>query len=825
MNHSISSGLTPVASPWRRAWKALISPGARLMSQLRLSGKLALLVVAMSIPLYALIWQGVSDALANDQAVHQAEQAVKLVDKLIEGQAALQRLRALTAHQLAAKGASTEPGVKEQRQAVQASMKAINEQWATSPALPGASVWPYLRQRADSLAQGQHPSRPQAAVDEFNEVLMPWQSMIQQLIAQAHVAQAAGKVGEPLTGVLVGAAARLAATAAETQALGGLVTTQASQATQPDAAAQLARASVLGLAWALERDLASLETDLNRLNQHATTVPGSMLNAREMVGVLVQDAQRRFGGPTIDGSAQSFLDITDMVLEQVYAVQQDILSRLAVEMEVNHARAHRSNIWLLLAYAAATLFLAYLIAAFYVSFQNALRMVLQGMQATASGDLSHKLLIRGNDELTEIARNLDRMNDRLSTTTSDIRSRAARVDLSGRQMSESSQQLAQRTDEQAGSVRSTAAAIEQISSAVSLNAQAAREVDSLSERLFVQAEEGNAAMAETVMAMDELQTSSSRVTDMVAVIDDVAFHTGMLALNASIEAARAGVSGKGFAVVAGEVRQLALRCAEAADEIRELIKASSTQVQDSSSKLQHVSVALDTLVNGVREVSGQLRVIASASTQQSAALQEVESNIKSLQSITAENAALVETSNASANTLLAQGASLAATVAAMRLRHGSADEARAMVERAVEHVQKVGREQALAEFNLAKSHWIDRDLFIFCFDRMGNIIANGLRPERVGENVNSLDGLRGSHHAEKLWEMADAGGGWVRYEMVNPMTGRMAPKESYVVPIEDDLLIGCGCYGKPKDLPEAAGTPRAPVAWSRQNEHLELAPA
>jgi hypothetical protein len=242
-------------------------------------------------------------------------------------------------------------------------------------------------------------------------------------------------------------------------------------------------------------------------------------------------------------------------------------------------------------------------------------------------------------------------------------------------------------------------------------------------------------------------------------------------------------------------------------------------VHTSSQKLQQVSVSIDQLVNGVREVSEKLRSIAAAGTQQSASLTEVEANMESLQAITSDNAALVEQSNAAANTLVNLGSALTSTVGHLRLRHGSADEARALVERAVALMKACGRDKALEDFNLNHEAWTDRDLFIFCLDRSGIILANAMTPARVGRSVDMLDGLRGTRHSDKLWDCIDShGGGWVSYQIAHPTTGQMRDKETYVFPIDESTLVGCGCYsGSGADDSSKREPPRA-VAWSRKSE-------
>jgi signal transduction histidine kinase len=199
-------------------------------------------------------------------------------------------------------------------------------------------------------------------------------------------------------------------------------------------------------------------------------------------------------------------------------------------------------------------------------------------------------------------------------------------------------------------------------------------------------------------------------------------------------------------------------------------------------------------VQGVQDVSDQLRGISTASTQQSTGLEEVTRSVGDLDAITQENAAMVEQSHSAAQTLMERAEALRTAVSSMRLRHGSADEALGMVEKAVAHLQNVGRAQALQDFHRAETGFIDRDLYLFAFDRHFLFSVNGSDPGLVGKHVDSVPGLAHTRFAEDAWAMAQNGGGWVRYEVISPLSGQIMPKESYVLALSADELIGCGCY-------------------------------
>jgi hypothetical protein len=268
-------------------------------------------------------------------------------------------------------------------------------------------------------------------------------------------------------------------------------------------------------------------------------------------------------------------------------------------------------------------------------------------------------------------------------------------------------------------------------------------------------------------------------------------------------------------VVATEVRQLAQRVGESADEIRALITQASDHLEFSGSKIGSADRALDTVAAGVQDVAARLRQIAQASTEQSDTLVSVSQRVGTLDEITRENARLVDESAAASNTLLERAQVLREAVATMRLRQGTADEARELLDRALAHVQALGTEQGLADLHDAAKGFIDRDLYVFALDRDGVYIACGAKPQLVGTSVNILPGIQGTPFVAEAWTAALAGGGWVQYEIANPLTGEVTPKESYVRQLDERLLLGCGIYRRVD--PRRGDKPRA-VAWSKAQE-------
>ena len=279
--------------------------------------------------------------------------------------------------------------------------------------------------------------------------------------------------------------------------------------------------------------------------------------------------------------------------------------------------------------------------------------------ALAEGDLTRRITADYQGTLGELKDNANRTAEQLAEIVGQIQTATQEVENAASEIGTGTEDLSKRTEQAASSIEETAASTEQMAATVKQNAESARNASELASGADQSAKTGGEVVEKAVCAMAGIEQSAQRITDIISVIDEIAFQTNLLALNASVEAARAGEAGKGFAVVAQEVRQLAQRSAQAASDIKTLIQDSNGQVKDGVDLVNRAGEALTEIVGSIGKVTGIVQEISSASQEQAAGVQEINSSITSMDEMTQQNSALVEESSAAARALSDQATKLA----------------------------------------------------------------------------------------------------------------------------------------------------------------------
>jgi len=292
-------------------------------------------------------------------------------------------------------------------------------------------------------------------------------------------------------------------------------------------------------------------------------------------------------------------------------------------------------------------------------------------RAVAEGDLTQRIDVQSKDEIGQLMLALKDMTGNLATIVGQVRTGTESVASASNQIATGNLDLSSRTEQQASSLEETASSMEELTSTVKQNAENARQANQLVVSTADIAVKGGQVVGQVVDTMASIKESSRKISDIIGVIDGIAFQTNILALNAAVEAARAGEQGRGFAVVASEVRNLAQRSAGAAKEIKSLIEDSVGKVDNGGKLVDEAGKTMDEIVSSVKRVTDIMSEIAAASQEQSSGIEQVNQAITQMDDVTQQNAALVEEASAAAESLQDQAAKLAEAVSVFRLEGSS----------------------------------------------------------------------------------------------------------------------------------------------------------
>jgi methyl-accepting chemotaxis protein len=324
--------------------------------------------------------------------------------------------------------------------------------------------------------------------------------------------------------------------------------------------------------------------------------------------------------------------------------------------------AARSSNFALIALLAATAAVGAALAWWITrSITRPLADAVDAAQAVAAGDLVVDIQVKSNDETGRLLASLAAMR----------RQTAEAVGASSSEIARGNQDLSSRTEEQASNLEKTSSSMEELATTVRQNADNARQANQLAMGASDVAARGGDAVRGVATTMGGINDASSRIADIIGVIDGIAFQTNILALNAAVEAARAGEQGRGFAVVASEVRSLAQRSAEAAKEIKTLIQDSVARVEAGTKQVDGAGKTMDEIMGAVKRVTDIMGEIAAASAEQLRGIEQVSTAMSQMDRVVQQNAALVEESAAAAENMAGQAESLVGSVVRFKLKGGA----------------------------------------------------------------------------------------------------------------------------------------------------------
>jgi methyl-accepting chemotaxis protein len=387
---------------------------------------------------------------------------------------------------------------------------------------------------------------------------------------------------------------------------------------------------------------------------------------------LAKAREQKAAGQQTESQAQ-LKDVARPALSAMLAAQQRLVAMHEQGMRVLRDKSGAERLRTVWMVAGAMGFVIALIAFGTWLLQRAicrpLKQVVDAAQAIGNGDLTVRIDTDRGDEIGDVLRSLHHMGESLARMVGEVRVGADSINTASAEIATGNQDLSARTEQTASNLQQAASSMEQLTGTVKQSADSARQANQLASSAAEVAARGGAVVSQVVSTMDEINASSKKISDIIGVIDGIAFQTNILALNAAVEAARAGEQGRGFAVVAGEVRNLAQRSAEAAKEIKSLIGASVERVDSGSRLVADAGATMQEIVKSVQRVTDIIGEITAASTEQSDGIGQVNTAVVQLDKMTQQNASLVEESAAAAESLKEQASKLSRVVSVFRLTH------------------------------------------------------------------------------------------------------------------------------------------------------------
>ena len=423
--------------------------------------------------------------------------------------------------------------------------------------------------------------------------------------------------------------------------------------------------------------IARLDVGLDRLgNAYSRAVElmpelGDQLQSAPAVAGL-REVQKSAQIDAVEGLARvdaaTFYNHADRHLGEFYSLADRSFTALDTVLAERLRSQQRHAMASALTLAGGLLLAGYLFSCFFFVTSHGYSAMEMHLRALAQGDLRHAPSpTAGRDESARMLMALVRTHEALSSLIARLSQSAGHLDSASGEVSAAAMDLARRTESAAAALEQQSATISEMGSSAHDTARQAERASELAAYNATEAEKSGSVIEQVVETMRDIQGTSSRIGDIISVIDGIAFQTNILALNAAVEAARAGESGRGFAVVAAEVRQLAQRSAQAAREIKTLIQSSTDRVSDGTRIVEQAGLSISQLVRSAKGANDQMALIARSAAEQARCVEEINAAIRQLDQDTQQNAALVEQTSASAHTLRDQAEAMRHSVSSFQL--------------------------------------------------------------------------------------------------------------------------------------------------------------